>query len=111
MEPTQLLYLDPAATSALISSLTALVVAVGASGIVIWRKLKKKVDKTLNKDPNANKEVEDELIINDEEDVKPAEENVTETPVEAPFEEVTAEETPAAPAPEEKPKTSKTKKK
>lgn len=73
MELSQLLYIDPAATSVLISSLTAIVVAAGASAIVIWRKLKKKVDKTLNKDPNANKEVEDELIINDEE-IKPAEE-------------------------------------
>ncbi|MDE5943714.1 MAG: hypothetical protein K2H30_05865 [Clostridia bacterium] len=72
MELSQLLYIDPAATSVLLTSLTAIVVAVGASAIVIWRKFKKKVDKTLNKDPNANKEVEDELIITDAE-VSPAE--------------------------------------
>ncbi|MDE7453934.1 MAG: hypothetical protein K2N22_05960 [Clostridia bacterium] len=67
MELTQLLYIDPAATSVLLTSLTAIVVAVGASAIVIWRKFKKKVDKTLNKDPNANKEIEEELVIVDEE--------------------------------------------
>ncbi len=66
MITTQLLYIDPAATSVLITSLTAIVVAVGASAIVIWRKLKKKVDKTLKIDPNANKEVEEELVILDE---------------------------------------------
>lgn len=113
MEPTQLLYIDPAATTALISSLTAIVVAVGASGIVIWRKFKKKVDKTLNKDPNANKEVEDELVINDEET---AVETAAEVPAEAPAEtavevpakapaETAAEEAPAA----TKPKTAKKK--
>ncbi len=67
MEITQLLYIDPAATSVLLTSLTAIVVAVGASAIVIWRKFKKKVDKTMNKDPNANKEVEEELVIMDAE--------------------------------------------
>ena len=72
MELTQLLYIDPAATSVLLTSLTAIVVAVGASAIVIWRKFKKKVDKSLNKDPNANKEVEEDLVINDEE-AKPEE--------------------------------------
>ena len=40
---SQTLYIDPAATSILLSSITAIVVAVGASAIVIWRKLKKKV--------------------------------------------------------------------
>lgn len=78
MELTQLLYIDPAATSVLLTSLTAIVVAVGASAIVLWRKFKKKVDKSLNKDPNANKEVEDELVVLDEE-AKPAE---TEQPAE-----------------------------
>lgn len=87
---TQLLYIDPAATSVLITSLTAIIVAVGASAIVIWRKLKKKVDKALKIDPNANKEVEEELVILDEE-VEQAEE--------AP---ATEEETPAEPAEEVK---------
>lgn len=91
---TQLLYIDPAATSVLITSLTAIVVAVGASAIVIWRKLKKKVDKTLKIDPNANKEVEEELVILDEE----VEQTDTD---EAPEKEIVAEEPPAEPVEEE----------
>ena len=62
-----LLYIDPAATSVLLSSITAIVLALGASAIIIWRKLKKKVQKTLNIDPNSNKEVEDDLVITDSE--------------------------------------------
>ncbi len=65
-----MLYIDPAATSILLSSITAIVVAVGASAIVIWRKLKKKVSKTLNIDPNAGKEVEEELVITEDADAK-----------------------------------------
>lgn len=67
MVSVQLLYIDPAATSVLLTSLTAIFVTVGASAIVLWRKFKKKVDESLNKDPNANKEVEEELVITDEE--------------------------------------------
>lgn len=63
---TQLLYIDPAATSVLLTSLTAIIVAVGASAIVLWRKFKKKADKVLNKDPDAGKEVEEELVLTDE---------------------------------------------
>lgn len=94
---TQLLYIDPAATSVLITSLTAIGVAVGASAIVIWRKLKKKVDKTLKIDPNANKEVEEELVILDEE-TEQAEAEVTREEVVEP-----TEEAPAEPAAEEAP--------
>lgn len=64
---SKMLYIDPAATSVLLTSITAIVVAVGASAIIFWRKVKKKVGKTLHIDPNAGKEVEDELVINDEE--------------------------------------------
>ena len=97
---TQLLYIDPAATSVLVTSLTAIVVAVGASAIVIWRKFKKKVDKTLNKDPNANKEVEEELVITDAEVTaeQPAETTETTEPVEK-------VEEPAETVTEEKPET------
>jgi hypothetical protein len=62
----KLLYIDPAATTALLSSITAIVVACGATFIILWRKLKKGVKKTLHIDENANKDVEDELVILDE---------------------------------------------
>ena len=88
MEPVQLLYIDPAATSVLLTSLTAIFVTVGASAIVLWRKFKKKVDKSLNKDPNANKEVEEELVITDEEVV-----SAEKTEAEKATEEKTAEKT------------------
>lgn len=64
---TTLAYIDPAATTALISSLTAVGVAIGATFIILWRKFKKGVNKVLRKDENAGKIVEDELVITDEE--------------------------------------------
>lgn len=60
-------YIDPAATSVLISSITAIVVALGATFIIIWRKMKRGVQKTLHIDENAGKVVEDDLVILDEE--------------------------------------------
>lgn len=60
-----LLYLDPAATTAIVTSLSAIVAAVGATFIIRWRKIKKGVSKTLKIDENAHKEVEDELVITD----------------------------------------------
>ena len=60
-----LLYLDPAATTAIITSLTAIIAAVGAWFIIRWRKIKKGVSKTLHIDENAKKGVEDDLVITD----------------------------------------------
>ena len=62
----QLLYIDPAATSVLLTSITAIVVALGASAIVIWRKLKKNVKKALKIDENTGKEVEEDLVITED---------------------------------------------
>ena len=61
-----LLYIDPAATSVLLSSISAIVVALGATFIILWRKFKKKACKVLKIDENAGKEKEDELVITDE---------------------------------------------
>ena len=77
-EASKLLYIDPAATSVLLSSITAIVVAIGASVIIFWRKFKKKVGKTLHLDPNAGKEVEDELVVTDAEIVEETKEEVAE---------------------------------
>ena len=57
------LYLDPAATSILLTSITGVVIAVGATAVIIWRKAKKKVAKVLHIDENANKEVEEDIVI------------------------------------------------
>ncbi|MBQ3048260.1 MAG: hypothetical protein IJD48_04535 [Clostridia bacterium] len=59
-------YIDPAATSILLSSITTIAIAIGAVVVVWWRKAKKKVSKTLKLDPNKGKEVEDDLVINEE---------------------------------------------
>lgn len=59
----RMLYIDPAATTVLLSSVSMIVLAAGASAIVLWRRAKKKVSKVLNVDENANKEVEEKLVI------------------------------------------------
>ena len=69
----KLLYIDPAATTVLLSSITAIAVACGATFIILWRKLKRGVQKTLHIDENAGKDVEEDLVILDEE--APAAEN------------------------------------
>lgn len=86
-----LAYIDPAATSVLLSSIVAIVVAIGASAIVIWRKVKKGVSKTFHIDPNANKEVEEDIVLTDETAEEPAKEEATET-VEEPAKEESSEE-------------------
>ena len=63
LNPTAL-YLDPAATSILLTSITGVVIAVSATAVILWRKAKKKVATVLHIDENANKEVEEELVIN-----------------------------------------------
>ena len=66
---TNLLYIDPAATTVWLSSITAIAVACGATFIILWRKVKKGAQKVLHIDDNANKEVEEELVINEEVEV------------------------------------------
>ncbi|MBR2018891.1 MAG: hypothetical protein IKA05_00655 [Clostridia bacterium] len=58
-------YIDPAATSAVISVVGGVVIAVSATAVILWRKAKKKVANALHIDENANKEVEEEIVIND----------------------------------------------
>lgn len=61
-------YIDPSVVSGLLVSVAGAVVACSAAIFIVWRKLKKKVSDTLGIDENANKEVEDELVIkNDDE--------------------------------------------
>ena len=80
-------YIDPAATSVLLSSITAIVVAISASAIILWRKFKKKINKTLKIDPNKGKEVEADIVLTDETA------NTETTANEKPVQETTTEET------------------
>ncbi len=66
MIPITVAYLDPSATTILLTSVSSIAIAVGATALILWRKAKKKVTQTLHIDENANKEVEDELVINTE---------------------------------------------
>lgn len=60
-------YIDPSVMTYLIQAVAGVVVAVGAVAGIYWRKAKKKVSETLGVDENANKEVEsDEIVINDQ---------------------------------------------
>ena len=63
-------YIDPGATSILISSISGIVIAISATVVIVWRKAKKKVSNALHIDENAHKEVEEELVIKDEEEKK-----------------------------------------
>ncbi|MBR6781838.1 MAG: hypothetical protein IKM33_01405 [Clostridia bacterium] len=61
-------YIDPSSVSILITSISGIVIAVGATSVILWRKLKKSVAKTLNINENANKEVEEDVVFEDDED-------------------------------------------
>ncbi|MBQ7829148.1 MAG: hypothetical protein IJ345_02645 [Clostridia bacterium] len=66
--PMTAMYIDPAATTVIITSISGIVIAVGAAAVIFWRKAKKKVANVLHIDENANKEVEEDLVINTESD-------------------------------------------
>ena len=86
------MYLDPSATTAIIASIAAVAAAIGSVFIIWWRKAKKKTKEILHIDENANKEVEDELVINDDEDKPVAMETKAEDVKEDNKEEVKVEE-------------------
>lgn len=62
------LYIDPSAATVLLTSISGVVIAVGATAVVLWRKAKKKAAEVLHIDENANKEVEEDIVINDDEE-------------------------------------------
>ncbi len=65
LAPTQM-YIDPSAVTVAVSSISGIVIAVGAVAAIWWTKAKKKAAEKLHIDANAHKEVEDELVVNDE---------------------------------------------
>ena len=74
------LYIDPTATTILATSISGIVIAVGATAVILWRKAKKKAALLLKINELANKEVEEDLVINEDadeaEERAQAEENV-----------------------------------
>ena len=68
--PITAAYIDPAATTVVITSISGIIIAVSATAVLLWRKAKKKVANALHIDENANKEVEEELVINTDSDAQ-----------------------------------------
>ena len=60
----KILYIDPSVMTYAIQAIAGIVIAVGATVGIIWRKSKKKVSSKLGIDENKNKEVEsDEIVV------------------------------------------------
>ena len=62
-----LAYLDPSVMTYVVQVIAGVAVAIGAVVGIYWRRAKKKVQDKLGIDENARKEVEEDIIINDEE--------------------------------------------
>lgn len=62
------LYLTPEVTTVLITAISGIAIAVGSTAVVLWRRAKKKAAQVFHIDENANKEVEEELVVKDESD-------------------------------------------
>lgn len=59
-------YVDPSVTTFALQAVAAVVVAVAAVAGVLWRKAKKKAQQVLHIDENANKTVEEDIVVFDE---------------------------------------------
>lgn len=64
----QPLYIDPSAVTVAVSSISGIAIAVGAGVAIWWTRAKKKAAEKLHLDANAHKEVEDDLVINQDQD-------------------------------------------
>lgn len=70
-------YLDPTVVTYIIQAVAGVVIAGGAVFVLLWTRAKKKIAKKLNIDENKNKEVEEDIVIN-EEQAETEKENTTE---------------------------------
>ena len=61
------LYINPEQVSIVAMSISGIVIAIGTTAVILWRKAKKKAALLLNINENAHKEVEEDLFIKDEE--------------------------------------------
>ena len=74
----RLLYIDASAVSIIIPDIAGVVVGIGSWLFLHFRRAKSKVSKKLGIDENAGKEVEEDIVINDEEQTETKENAVTE---------------------------------
>lgn len=70
----QALYIDPSTVTVAVSSISGIVIALGATFAILWTRAKKKAAKALHIDANAHKEVEEDLVIKDENSTASAQE-------------------------------------
>ena len=61
-------YIDPSVMTYGIQVVAGVAVVVGTVVGVLWRKAKKKVQNTLGIDENAKKEVEDDIVFEDDDE-------------------------------------------
>ena len=61
------MYVDPAMISVAGTSILAIIVSISASFTIFWSKIKKNFYSALKMDENANRQVEEDLVIYDEE--------------------------------------------
>lgn len=57
-----LAYIDPSVMTYTIQAIAGIVIAVGATVGIVWRKARKKAKQVLNIDENNKKEVEDDVV-------------------------------------------------
>lgn len=62
-----LAYIDPSSTTYLIQAIAGIAVAVASFVVIYWRKAKKRINEKMGIDLDKNKEVEEEVIVNEEE--------------------------------------------
>ena len=60
-------YLDPSVMTYAIQVVAGIVVAVGATAGILWRKAKRKVQDKLGIDENTKKEIEEDILLSDPE--------------------------------------------
>ena len=59
-------YLDPSVVTYVIQAIAGIVIAGSAVFVVVWTRARKKIAKKLNIDENKNKEVEEDIVVNNE---------------------------------------------
>lgn len=70
-------YIDPSQVTLIAQVIGGIVIALGATFYIVWRKIKKKASKVLGIDENAGKEVEEDIVINEDDEAKSDEENAS----------------------------------
>lgn len=63
-------YIDPSVMTYTIQAIAGVIITIGAVVGIVWRRAKQKAKQVLNIDENANKEVEDDVVEINPEDIR-----------------------------------------